>query len=67
MLLQENAQKLLSLLEALIDAEILRSNHEDREARFEFRHALLLTRRLRIDGAIGATCDPRQNRQKTAA
>ena len=40
-LLQENAQNIVEPLEALIDAEILRSNHEDREARFEFRHALL--------------------------
>src|SRR5262249_58140518 len=40
-LLQENAQNVVEPLEALIDAEILRSNHEDREARFEFRHALL--------------------------
>jgi class 3 adenylate cyclase/tetratricopeptide (TPR) repeat protein len=37
-LLQENAQSVVEPLEALIDAEILRSN---REARFEFRHALL--------------------------
>ena len=37
-LLQENAQNVVEPLEALIDAEILRSN---REARFEFRHALL--------------------------
>ena len=34
-------QNVIEPLEALIDAEILRSNHEDREARFEFRHALL--------------------------
>ncbi|MGB7771563.1 MAG: AAA family ATPase, partial [Pseudolabrys sp.] len=40
-LLQENAGNVIEPLEALIDAEILRSNHEDREARFEFRHALL--------------------------
>jgi class 3 adenylate cyclase/tetratricopeptide (TPR) repeat protein len=40
-LLQENAQNIVEPLEALIDAEILRSDHEDREARFEFRHALL--------------------------
>src|SRR5262249_59096311 len=40
-LLQENAQNVVEPLEALIDAEILRSNHQDREARFEFRHALL--------------------------
>jgi class 3 adenylate cyclase/predicted ATPase len=40
-LLQENAQNVVEPLEALIDAEILRSNHGGREARFEFRHALL--------------------------
>jgi class 3 adenylate cyclase/tetratricopeptide (TPR) repeat protein len=40
-LLQENVAKVIEPLEALIDAEILRPNHEDREVRFEFRHALL--------------------------
>lgn len=40
-LLQESDTKIVEPLEALIDAEILRSNHEDREVRFEFRHALL--------------------------
>jgi len=40
-LLQESGAKIVEPLEALIDAEILRSNHEDREVRFEFRHALL--------------------------
>jgi class 3 adenylate cyclase/tetratricopeptide (TPR) repeat protein len=40
-LVQENVAKITEPLEALIDAEILRSNHEGREVRFEFRHALL--------------------------
>jgi class 3 adenylate cyclase/predicted ATPase len=40
-LLQENVMTVLEPLEALVDAEILRLNHEDREIRFEFRHALL--------------------------
>ena len=40
-LLQENVAKVVEPLESLIDAEILRSNHGDREIRFEFRHALL--------------------------
>jgi predicted ATPase len=40
-LLQENVAKVTEPLEALIDAEILRPNHEERELRFEFRHALL--------------------------
>ncbi|MGH6725283.1 MAG: ATP-binding protein [Pseudolabrys sp.] len=40
-LLQENVVKVLGPLEALVDAEILRLNHEGREIRFEFRHALL--------------------------
>lgn len=40
-LLQEDVIKVVEPLEALIDAEILRPNHEDREVRFEFRHALL--------------------------
>ena len=41
-LLQDSDAKIIAPLEALIDAEILRSNHDDREIRFEFRHALLL-------------------------
>jgi tetratricopeptide (TPR) repeat protein len=40
-LLQENVAKVIEPLELLIDAEIMRSNHDDREVRFEFRHALL--------------------------
>jgi class 3 adenylate cyclase/tetratricopeptide (TPR) repeat protein len=40
-LLHENVAKVIEPLESLIDAEILRPNHEDREVRFEFRHALL--------------------------
>jgi len=40
-LLQEKTLKVLGPLEALVDAEILRLNHEGREIRFEFRHALL--------------------------
>ena len=40
-LLKESVVKVIEPLEALIDAEILRSRHEDREVRFEFRHALL--------------------------
>jgi class 3 adenylate cyclase/tetratricopeptide (TPR) repeat protein len=40
-LLQENVVKVLGPLEALVDAEILRLNHDGREVRFEFRHALL--------------------------
>ena len=40
-LLQESAVEVIEPLEALVDAEILRPNHEGREIRFEFRHALL--------------------------
>jgi class 3 adenylate cyclase/predicted ATPase len=40
-LLQENVVKVLGPLEALVDAEILRLNHDGHEIRFEFRHALL--------------------------
>ncbi len=40
-LLQESAVGVVEPLEALVDAEILRPNHEGREIRFEFRHALL--------------------------
>jgi class 3 adenylate cyclase/predicted ATPase len=40
-LVQQNVGNVQETLKALVDAEILRPNHEDREVRFEFRHALL--------------------------